>query len=395
MSVNKFSNNLYKDIFSLNSLYEIVRNIFTVMVIGISLYIFLEIYSITSEYLLLFLLASIGVLSYFCFPIVSRILMVIIEVIANFKIFEKYLYPHNEHVIGERVFVKESQFQRSELLLEKREIVELELAKVRSSLNIYRREIERAKEIIRVLAAAYFHDINIKLNKEDIKNQLKAALRAASMAQYAVLYRIGKIPMRIAADYTISTLHGPTKVGSELLIASQGASNLFLDAGDMEDIIRKLEQQDVAYILQEIGEQLDRELTKIGLIEAKLDEIKGRLRFCDTEDIRHKHVVQYLERLKERYPEKEATRLVNSFRIVQDIKNKYCNTNTKAKDVNKLFNLLKMYFTEREFLNEIVKIQRKINTELREDEKLDKRRVEEIKKFCERLIELWIWMFLW
>ena len=75
MNTNNFLKNLYKDIFSLNSLYEIVRNIFTVIVIGIALYIFLEIYPIPSEYFLLFLLALVGVLSYFYLPIISKILM--------------------------------------------------------------------------------------------------------------------------------------------------------------------------------------------------------------------------------------------------------------------------------------------------------------------------------
>lgn len=83
MNTNNFLKNLYKDIFSLNSLYEIVRNIFTVMIIGIALYIFLEIYPITSEYLLLFLLALIGVLSYFCLPIVSKIPMFIAAIILK------------------------------------------------------------------------------------------------------------------------------------------------------------------------------------------------------------------------------------------------------------------------------------------------------------------------
>jgi hypothetical protein len=90
MSVNNFFNNLYKDNFSLNSLYEIVRNIFTVIVIGIALYIFIEIYSITSDYLLLFLLALVGVLFYFCFPIVSKIPKLLTKVIARFILIPWY-----------------------------------------------------------------------------------------------------------------------------------------------------------------------------------------------------------------------------------------------------------------------------------------------------------------
>jgi cell division protein FtsZ len=69
MSINNFFNDLYKDIFSLNSLYEIVINIFTVVIIGIVLYVFLTIYPHISEYLLSFLLVVVGVASYFCLHI--------------------------------------------------------------------------------------------------------------------------------------------------------------------------------------------------------------------------------------------------------------------------------------------------------------------------------------
>ena len=101
MSINIFFSDLYKDIFSLNSLYEIIRNILTVVAIGIALYIFIEIYPITSEYLL-FLLALVGVLSYFCLPIVSKIPMLIAAIILKDKgnrdkiIVESYVSSKNE-----------------------------------------------------------------------------------------------------------------------------------------------------------------------------------------------------------------------------------------------------------------------------------------------------------
>jgi len=98
--------------------------------------------------------------------------------------------------------------------------------------------------------------------------------------------------------------------------------------------------------------------------------------------------------LKETYPEKEAARLASAFRIAQDIRNNYCDTNTKAKDINKEFDVLKMYLTEREFLAEVEGIQRKINAELREDERLDKKHIEEVKDFCEKFTEMWIAKFL-
>lgn len=72
MSTINFLRNIGKDIFSLNSLYEIVRNIFTVIVIGIMLYIFRVSYPIRSEYLLLFLLVLVGVLFYIYIPILCK-----------------------------------------------------------------------------------------------------------------------------------------------------------------------------------------------------------------------------------------------------------------------------------------------------------------------------------
>ena len=87
-------------------------------------------------------------------------------------------------------------------------------------------------------------------------------------------------------------------------------------------------------------------------------------------------------------------RLANAFRIIQDIKSLYCNTNTKAREISKEFDLLKMYLTEKEFLDEIESIQRKINAELREEQRLSERHVEEVKDFCEKFIEMWIARFL-
>jgi tetratricopeptide (TPR) repeat protein len=103
---------------------------------------------------------------------------------------------------------------------------------------------------------------------------------------------------------------------------------------------------------------------------------------------------EYAERLKDIYPEKVAARLANSFRIAQDIRNNYCNIDTTEKRINKEFDLLKMYLTEKEFLDEVENIQRKINAELREDERLDEKHVEEVKDFCEKFTEMWIARFL-
>jgi len=98
--------------------------------------------------------------------------------------------------------------------------------------------------------------------------------------------------------------------------------------------------------------------------------------------------------LKKTFSEKDAARLANTFRVAQEIRSSYCNTDTKAREINKEFDLLKMYLSEREFLTEIENIQRRINAELREDERLDEQHVEAVKEFCEKFTEMWIARFL-
>jgi len=63
---------IFKDVFSLNFIYEIGKNILTIVMIGIMLFITTEIYPIKSEYFLLFLLVFIGVLTYFGFSYLNR-----------------------------------------------------------------------------------------------------------------------------------------------------------------------------------------------------------------------------------------------------------------------------------------------------------------------------------
>jgi len=98
--------------------------------------------------------------------------------------------------------------------------------------------------------------------------------------------------------------------------------------------------------------------------------------------------------LKKTFPEKDAARLANAFRIAQEIRSSYCNTNTKASEISKEFDILKMYLSEKEFLDEVEGIQRRINAELREDERLDDKHVEEVKDFCDKFTEMWIAKFL-
>ncbi|RZB29440.1 MAG: hypothetical protein AEth_01168 [Candidatus Argoarchaeum ethanivorans] len=100
------------------------------------------------------------------------------------------------------------------------------------------------------------------------------------------------------------------------------------------------------------------------------------------------------DELEKTFSKEDAARLANTFRVTQGIRNNYCNTDTKTKDISKEFDILKMYLTEKEFLDEVESIQRRINVELRGDERLDVKHVEDVKDFCEKFTEMWIARFL-
>ena len=113
-----------------------------------------------------------------------------------------------------------------------------------------------------------------------------------------------------------------------------------------------------------------------------------------TEEVKIPELEEVRERLRETFPEKDAARLANAFRIAQEIRSSYCNTDTKASEISKEFDILKMYLNEKGFLDEVEGIQRRINAELREDERLDDKHVEEVKDFCDKFTEMWIAKFL-
>jgi len=127
------------------------------------------------------------------------------------------------------------------------------------------------------------------------------------------------------------------------------------------------------------------------LTVTKAEEIteKGK-----TEEVKIPELEEVRERLRETFPEKDAARLANAFRIAQEIRSSYCNTDTKASEISKEFDILKMYLNEKGFLDEVEGIQRRINAELREDERLDDKHVEEVKDFCDKFTEMWIAKFL-
>jgi len=95
------------------------------------------------------------------------------------------------------------------------------------------------------------------------------------------------------------------------------------------------------------------------------------------------------EKLRGIYPEKDAQRFANAFRIILDIQSNYCNTNTRLKEINKELEILREYLKDkREFTNEIDNFLKRISFGFRgENESLSKEDVEELKHFCKKLTE--------
>ena len=95
------------------------------------------------------------------------------------------------------------------------------------------------------------------------------------------------------------------------------------------------------------------------------------------------------EKLRGIYPEKDAQRFANAFRIILDIQSNYCNTNTRLKEINKELEILREYLKDkREFTNEIDNFLKRISFGFRgENESLSKEDVEELEHFCKKLTE--------
>jgi serine/threonine protein kinase len=113
--------------------------------------------------------------------------------------------------------------------------------------------------------------------------------------------------------------------------------------------------------------------------------------------------IKYAEDLKN-YTEgkrlKIAERMANSFRIILEIGTKWCNKNAKLRDINRKYRELKEMIVEEDLIKEMEDDKdlgmaiRKMNAELRDDERLDEKHVEEVKDFCEKFTEMWIARFL-
>jgi hypothetical protein len=106
------------------------------------------------------------------------------------------------------------------------------------------------------------------------------------------------------------------------------------------------------------------------------------------EDLQRVKIENVEERLRKIYPEKDAQRFANAFRIIPAIRSNYCNTETSVNDINKKFDFLKIHLTEKMFLDNVESIQREINAELSKGGRLDEKHVEEVRDFCEMCTEM-------
>ncbi len=95
------------------------------------------------------------------------------------------------------------------------------------------------------------------------------------------------------------------------------------------------------------------------------------------------------EKLREIYPEKDAQRFANSFRIILDIQRDYCNTNTRLEDIDRELELLREHLKDKkEIINEIDNFLKRISFGLRgKNESLSKEDVKEIEQFGKKLTE--------
>ncbi|MFC2000307.1 FHA domain-containing protein [Chloroflexota bacterium] len=93
--------------------------------------------------------------------------------------------------------------------------------------------------------------------------------------------------------------------------------------------------------------------------------------------------------LSQRHPVEEAQRLANCFRIILDISENCCNTDTRVKDVNGRLDRLKGYLADDAMVAEIDGLQRRIGAELYEEEFLFESQAWEVKDFCHSFVEQW------
>jgi len=93
--------------------------------------------------------------------------------------------------------------------------------------------------------------------------------------------------------------------------------------------------------------------------------------------------------LSRRHPVEDAQRLANCFRIILDISNQCCNTNTRVKELHSRLDTLKEYLVDKEMITEVDDLQRRIGADLFEEEYLREQQVWEARTFCYHFVEEW------
>ena len=93
--------------------------------------------------------------------------------------------------------------------------------------------------------------------------------------------------------------------------------------------------------------------------------------------------------LSRRHPAEDARRLANSFRIILEINDQCCNTDTRVKELNSRLETLKQSLADDAVVAEVDNLQRRISTELYEEEFLHEPQVWQVRDSCHRFAEQW------
>ena len=167
-----------------------------------------------------------------------------------------------------------SRWSAEKELLKKRERVNAELTNVRFCISKYRREIERAKEIL-ALGFIAMERGRVELKEEkvnsiafptymmgyqryNIYSLLEGALKTVTTAEEDLLYSIERANARLA-DYN-AYIEAP--VFPRLVAIDRGFSKEVYDGGRLE----------------ELDKQLDKRIADINLLEGKIDKLLGETR---------------------------------------------------------------------------------------------------------------------
>lgn len=167
-----------------------------------------------------------------------------------------------------------SRWSAEKELLKKRERVNAELTNVRFCISKYRREIERAKEIL-ALGFIAMERGRVELKEEEVNSiafptymmgyqryniysLLEGALKTVTTAEEDLLYSIERANARLA-DYN-AYIEAP--VFPRLVAIDRGFSKEVYDGGRLE----------------ELDKQLDKRIADINLLEGKIDKLLGETR---------------------------------------------------------------------------------------------------------------------